>query len=209
LDDDAAVCRSLEALFSSVGLRARGFGSPADLLAELTPDAVGCLVLDVRLPRMSGLELQTQLAAKGVSLPVIVITGHADVPTAVRAMHQGAVDFVEKPFNEQKLLERVHACIEADVELKRQKRDAEALLRRLDTLTERERQVLREVICGASSKAIAETLGISPKTVDVHRARIVEKLHCRSTADVIRIAYEAKPFMGASAWASLLADDRG
>ena len=203
VDDDSAVRSSLEALFRSVGIRSRSYASPTELLAELTPDAVGCLVLDVRLPRMSGLELQSRLATKGIRIPIIVITGHADVPTAVRAMHQGAVDFIEKPFNEQRLLEQVHAAIESDIQRRVRQREAEELRLRLKTLTERERQVLREVVRGESSKAIAKNLRISPKTVDVHRARIMEKLHSRSTADLIRIVYQANQAFGSSVLASL------
>lgn len=196
LDDDAAVRDSLEALFSSVGLEARSYSSPELLLRELTSDSVGCLVLDVRLPRMSGLELQELLTDRGIRIPILVISGHADVTSVVRAMRQGAVDFLEKPYNEQILLDRVHACIAMDVERKRNMLHKMELEQRLATLTRRESEVLQAVVKGESSKNIARVLRISPKTVDVHRSKILEKLHARSTADLVRIVFETRDLNG-------------
>ncbi len=190
LDDDTAVRDSLEALFTSVGLETRTYSSPEALLRKLTPSARGCLVLDMRLPSMGGLILQELLAKRGIQLPILVLTGHADVPSAVRAMRQGAVDFIEKPYNEQVLLDRVHDCIEMDIRRERKISIQSDLNRHLATLTGREREVLDAVVRGESSKVIAKALCISPKTVDVHRSRILEKLHARSTADLVRIVFE-------------------
>lgn len=192
LDDDAAVRDSLEALFYSVGLETRSYSSPDVFLRELASDAVGCLVLDMRLPIMSGLKLQELLSERGMQLPILIITGHADVGSAVRAMRQGAVDFIEKPYNEQVLLDRVTACIEVDIRRKRRMLHTAELEQRLATLTGREREILHAVAAGESSKDIARALRISPKTVDVHRSKLLEKLHARSTPDLVRIVVEAR-----------------
>ncbi len=191
VDDDQAVRRSLEALLQSVSLRVEVFASAQQFLDAHDPNRPGCLVLDIRMPGMSGSELQRHLRQKGVSLPVIIITGHGDVPIAVRAMKDGALEFLEKPFSKQLLLEHVHMGLRRDRELReRAARRADALSR-LSRLTERERQVMEHVIRGNSSKAAASGLGISKKTIDVHRARIMQKLQVESIPALIEIVHAA------------------
>lgn len=187
VDDDAAVRDSLAFLMQSVGLTARCFDSAADFLQSAPSPATGCLLLDIRMPGMSGLELQGVLEERGIRLPLIFISGHADVPMAVRALKAGAFDFVEKPFNDQLLLDAVQRAIEAD----RQQRRSEVQLNEwralLATLTPREREVMELVVDGFSNKAIGATLGVSLKTVEAHRARVMEKLKADSISHLVRM----------------------
>ena len=188
VDDDEAVRDSLQTLLEAAGHRIRSFGSGSEFLTAMPVSEDGCLIIDVRMPGIGGLEVQERLRAEGIALPVIVITGHGDVPLAVRAMKAGAVDFVEKPFAEGAIL----AAIERALEIAMRKRetgsdvtDAEA---RLSPLTEREHEVLRLLVAGKQNKVIAYELGISPRTVEIHRARVMEKTRSRSLSELVRVA---------------------
>jgi len=187
VDDDRAMRESLSWLLDSVGLRVRSYATAADFLAEHDPAQPGCLVLDVRMPGMSGLDLQAELARRGVELPTIVITGHAEVSMAVRAVKAGAIDFIEKPFSDQLLLDRVRQALEVDLEAREVRRRREDARRRLATLTAREREVLDLVVAGKANKEIASALGLSTKTVEVHRAHVMSKMCVDSLAELIRI----------------------
>jgi FixJ family two-component response regulator len=187
VDDDAAVRASLRALLGSVGLPAVDFASGEAFLQAVDGGTRGCLLLDVRMPGMSGLQLQQELRDRGIHIPVIVITGHADVPMAVRAMKAGAKDFMEKPFNHQQLLDRIQGCLEADAQSyseERRRRETGAVLARL---TARELEVLKLLVTGRSSKTIAAACGISEKTVDAHRASVTKKTGARSIAELVRL----------------------
>jgi len=187
VDDDRAMRDSLSWLLDSVGLRVRSYATAAEFLADHDPAQPGCLVLDVRMPGMSGLDLQAELARRGVELPTIVITGHAEVSMAVRAVKAGAIDFIEKPFSDQLLLDRVRQALQIDLEARDVRRRREDALRRLATLTAREREVLNLVVAGKQNKEIASELGVSPKTVEVHRAHVMSKMCVDSLAELIRI----------------------
>ena len=187
VDDDRAMRESLSWLLDSVGLRVRSYANAGDFLAEHDPAQPGCLVLDVRMPGMSGLDLQAELARRGVELPTIVITGHAEVSMAVRAVKAGAIDFIEKPFSDQLLLDRVRQALEIDLEAREVRRRHEDARRRLATLTAREREVLNLVVAGKANKEIASALGVSPKTVEVHRAHVMSKMCVDSLAELIRV----------------------
>jgi len=187
VDNDRAMRDSLSWLLDSVGLRVRSYATAAEFLADHDPAQPGCLVLDVRMPGMSGLDLQAELARRGVELPTIVITGHAEVSMAVRAVKAGALDFIEKPFSDQLLLDRVRQALEIDLEVREVRRRREDALRRLATLTAREREVLNLVVAGKQNKEIASELGVSPKTVEVHRAHVMSKMCVDSLAELIRI----------------------
>ena len=187
VDDDRAMRESLTWLLDSVGLRVRSYANARDFLAEYDPAQPGCLVLDVRMPGMSGLDLQAELASRGAELPTIVITGHAEVSMAVRAVKAGAIDFIEKPFSDQLLLDRVRQALEIDLEAREVRRRREDARRRLATLTAREREVLDLVVAGKANKEIASALGLSTKTVEVHRAHVMSKMCVDSLAELIRI----------------------
>lgn len=190
IDDDQAVRDSLSALFQSLGIRVETFASAGEFLTLAAEPRIGCLLVDVRMPGLSGLELQEQLVKQQSYLPIIMITGHGDVTTAVRAMKAGARDFIEKPFNEQLLLERVQACLEESRFAQQALERIGALRAQVDQLTPREREVLTLTVQGKPSKVIASELGISSKTVDVHRSRLMEKLEVKSLAELIRLAIE-------------------
>ena len=186
VDDDEAVRVALVELMESVGLEAAGFGSPRDLMEQELPDRPGCLVLDVRMPGSSGLDLQHHLAATGNAKPIVFLTGHGDIPMTVQAMKAGAVDFLTKPFRDQSLLDAVAAGIERD---RAQRADARLIRRQTDhyaALTARERQVLRLVAQGRLNKQIAFELGISEVTVKLHRSSVMKKMHASSVGELIR-----------------------
>lgn len=188
VDDDSAVRQSLAWLLGSIQLRTECFASAAEFLARRHPGMRGCLILDLRMPEMSGLELQEALLHVGSKMPIIFVTGHGEVDSAVQALKSGAFDFVEKPFNENRLLERVHAALAWEAEAW-QKEIAQAALRtRFARCTERELQVLRLLLGGGSNKQIASDLSISVKTVEVHRARLMEKAGASSFAELVRLA---------------------
>ena len=188
VDDDQAVRDSLRWLVESVGLAVRTHGSAQAFLDEYDPQHPGCLVLDVRMPGASGIELQEQLRDMGFEIPIIVITGHADVATAVRAMKAGAVDFIEKPFSDQLLLDHVHRSIEQDRERRAERARALDIMGRRETLTPRQRRVMDLVADGSSNRIIAQSLGISLKTVEAHRAKVMEKMKARSVAELVKLA---------------------
>jgi two-component system, LuxR family, response regulator FixJ len=188
VDDDRAMRDSLRWLLESVGLTVRTYPTAADFLCEYESSQPGCLVLDVRMPGMSGLDLQAELVRRGAGLPTIVVTGHAEVPMAVRAVKAGAVDFIEKPFSDQLLLDRVRQALELDRQDREVRRRREEARRRLESLTAREREVLGLVVAGKANKEIAAALGLSPKTVEVHRAHVMSKMAVDSLAELIRVA---------------------
>jgi FixJ family two-component response regulator len=188
VDDDPSIRRSLDSLLRSVGHDVRLFSSAQEFMSAERPEAPGCLVLDVRLPGMSGLTFQQELAKAGIAIPVIFLTGHGDVPMTVRAMKAGAAEFLTKPFDDQVLLDAIHASIERD---RARRRDAaslaevQALYR---GLTERERQVMKLVVAGRVNKQIAAELGLSLVTVKVHRGQVMRKMLAKSVADLVRMA---------------------
>jgi RNA polymerase sigma factor (sigma-70 family) len=188
VDDDSEVRETLKWLVESVGLKIETFASAQDFLNAYDPNRPGCLVTDVRMPGMSGIELQAKLMAEEVTLPIIIVSGYADVPTAVRSMKGGAIDFVEKPFNEQMMLERIQLSILEDARLRQKRAQGERARARLNSLTPRERQVMDLVIMGKSNKQIARELDISPKTVEVHRSNVMAKMKAQSLAELVTIA---------------------
>ena len=191
VDDDAAMRDALHTLLNSVGMKTALYASADEFLAAYRPAQPGCLVLDVRMPGMNGLELQERLAEIGLDLPIIIITGHGDIPMAVQAMRAGAVDFLEKPFREQDLLHRLRQAIERDARSRRERSDKAGVARRLASLTSREREVLDLVVAGKHNKAIASELAISHKTVEFHRAKIMEKMEADSVAALVGMVLAA------------------
>lgn len=185
IDDDAAVRSALEALLGSVGLPARAFESAEAFLNVADAQMRGCLLLDVRMPGMGGMELQAKLQERGVLLPVIFITGHGDVPMAVRALKAGAADFIEKPFNEQQLLDRIQLCLEEDQKATQARLTREVARTSFSQLTAREAAVMELIAAGGHSKAIASELDIKERTVDVHRFNIMRKVGVRTLADLL------------------------
>ncbi len=186
VDDDEALRDSLVWLLESQGFRVAAFPSAEDFLRGWRPEFNGCLLLDVRMPGMSGLELHERLRAQYCTLPVVFITGHGDVPMAVAALKKGAVDFIEKPFNDTDLLRLVSQCLAKEQESRSRRRQDAEVSRRLDQLTQREREVLDLIIVGKLNKQIADVLGISIKTVEVHRARVMEKMGAASLAELVQ-----------------------
>jgi FixJ family two-component response regulator len=188
VDDDDGVRRALANLFHSVDLNVQVFGSAAEMLQNKLPDVASCLVLDIRLPGLSGLDLQSELARAGIHIPIIFVTGHGDIPMTVRAMKGGAIDFLTKPFRDQDLLDSVAAAIGRD----RRRREAEKTILNLrslfETLTQREREVLTMVAAGLMNKQIAAEIGVAEITVKVHRGRVMKKMGARSLADLVRMA---------------------
>jgi two-component system, LuxR family, response regulator FixJ len=190
VDDEASIRDSMAMLLRSVGLASRCFPDAKSFLAayEARPDV--CLVADVRMPGMSGIELQETLRSRGAQLPIIIITGHGDIAMAVRAMKAGAADFIEKPFHDQTLLDAVHRALarSADPGMEVAALDADELAKRLATLTPREREVMALVVEGRPNKTVATRLGLSTRTVEVHRAKAMEKMQAASLADLVRMA---------------------
>jgi len=193
VDDDEAVRDSLRLLLYSVGIEAITYVSAADFLERCDCERPGCLIADVRMPGMSGLDLQKELLRRDVPLPVIIITAHGDTPMAVGALKAGACDFIEKPYDDQYLIDTVRHAIERGARLWRDHERITKARADYDALTAREREVMALVVAGESSKMIAGHLGISPRTVEIHRARIMEKLNARGLADLVRIAQLLTP----------------
>jgi len=187
VDDDAAVRDSLRWLMDSVGLPVVTYASGEALLEVITPEQPGCVVADLRMPGMSGLDVHQQLSERGCELPVILISGHGDVPVAVRALKSGVADFIEKPFSDQELLDCVQQALRRDAENRRRMLHLDELLSHYRTLTPRELDVLRLVVNGSSNKSISATLGISLKTVETHRARVMEKMAAGSVSELVRM----------------------
>lgn len=187
VDDDAAMRHSLEWLLTPLGLEVRAFATAAEFLAGYDKERVACLVTDVRMPGMSGLELHETLAKSSAPMPVIVITGHGDVPMAVRAMRAGAVDFIEKPLNNQVLIERIHEALRLSRSRREEADQIGPILAKVAALTTREREVARLVAAGKQNKMIAHDLGISLKTVEIHRHNAMEKMGATTGADLARM----------------------
>ena len=190
VDDDDAVRKSLCLLMKSVGLVAQGLASAQDFLDVYDRAQSGCLVLDIRMPGMSGLELQDRLVADRVEMPIIFITGHGDVPMAVQALHKGAMEFLQKPFRDQDLIDRVQRALKSDAEQRHAASLRGNLEAKLATLTPREREVMERVADGQANKAIAVDLDMSSRTVEIHRARAMEKMGARSLAELVRMVVD-------------------
>jgi RNA polymerase sigma factor (sigma-70 family) len=188
VDDDASVRKGLERLVRSVGLRGRTFASAPEFLQSAASDGPSCLVLDVRMPGVSGLALQETLAASGHRIPIIFITGHGDITMSVRAMKAGAVDFLPKPFNDQDLLEAIQEAITRDQQAREKQTALQAIQQRVALLTPRERDVLGLVVAGLLNKQIAAELGMSEKTVKFHRAQVMQKMQVSSVAQLVLLA---------------------
>jgi FixJ family two-component response regulator len=192
IDDDARMRAALERLLKSVGLHAESFATPQDFLRHKLPDVACCLVLDVRLPGMSGLEVQRKLNERRVSIPIIFITGHGDIPMTVEAMKSGAVEFLTKPFRDQDLVDAIQQTLKRDDELRQQQAEIAQLQERYAKLTARERDVMRLVISGMLTKQIAAKLALSEVTATVHRGHVMRKMHANSPAELGRIAEKLK-----------------
>ena len=192
VDDDAAVLDSVAELVTSVGLRAATFRSASEFRAGFDPALPGCLVLDVRMAHTSGPALQEELNAIGARIPIVFISGHGDIAVAIKTIKAGAIDFVQKPYHDQQLLDSINEALRRDAENRRVADGNEGFAERLTTLTERERDVLERVARGLPSKAIARELGVSYRTVELHRCHIMEKLQVRSAAELIRLVIEQR-----------------
>lgn len=190
VDDDDAVRNSLRLLLKSVGLAATALATAQEFLTKYDPQQPGCLILDVRMPGMSGLELQQQLNVRGATIPVIFITGHGDIPMAVDAMQQGAFDFLQKPFRDQDLIDRIQRALAKDKTTRAELEERSRLRERLESLTPREREVLALVTSGKPNKIMAADLGVSQRTVEIHRARVMEKMHAGSLAQLVRMVMD-------------------
>ena len=191
VDDDEAMRHSLEWLIASAGLRAQSFGSAEEFLRTYYPGQAGCLLLDVRMPGMSGLELQAYLAREEIRIPVVIITGHGDVAMAVKAMRAGALDFIEKPFNDEALIASLRAALDADQRRRVDRLQMAEIARRLAELTPREHEVMAMVTEGRSNREIAAALGVSTKTVEAHRSRVMDKMRAESLAELVRMCLVA------------------
>jgi FixJ family two-component response regulator len=191
VDDDSAVLKSLARLLRSARLNVMAFGSPQEFLERHDPRAPGCLVLDLAMPGLNGLELQAALTVKGSDIPIIFLTGHGDIPTSVQAMKRGALDFLTKPVNDGDLLKAVQVAIEKDRIARLASAELENIQARLDSLTPREREVLTHVVSGQLNKQTAADLGIVEKTIKIHRARVMEKMKVQSVAELVRLAERA------------------
>jgi FixJ family two-component response regulator len=192
VDDDASICNALSRLFRSVSLQVQVFNSPADLLNSELPDAPSCLVIDIRLPGQSGLDLQAQLIKNGIRVPVIIMTGHGDIPMSVRALKAGAIDFLTKPFRDQDMLDAVSQAIERDAKRREGEKEIEALRTNYSSLTPREREILELVTRGLMNKQIAAEVGLSEITVKIHRGHVMKKMEARSLADLVKMAATLK-----------------
>jgi FixJ family two-component response regulator len=188
IDDDPSFRRSTETLIGSAGYSVQGFNSAEEFLRSRRPDVPACLLLDVRLPHLSGLDLQRELAKTGVEIPIIFITGHGDIPMTVQAMKGGAIEFLTKPFREQDLLDAIHRAINSDRAARLRRAKLEDLRWRYRSLTAREREVMAHVVTGMLNKQVAHELGTSEKTIKVHRGHIMQKMGTRSFADLVRAA---------------------
>ncbi|TEU06769.1 MAG: response regulator transcription factor [Candidatus Aminicenantes bacterium] len=188
VDDDASVRKSLERLITSMDFHVEIFTSAQEFLRFDRPDRPCCLVLDIRMPGISGLDLQEELTVANYTIPIIFITGHGDIPMSVRAMKKGAVDFLTKPFDDQDLLDAIHKAIEQDKSTKQEQSEISEIQKCVDSLTSREREVFALIVTGMLNKQVAYTLKVSEKTVKVHRARVMQKMHAKSLAHLVRMA---------------------
>jgi two-component system response regulator FixJ len=190
VDDDAGVRSSIRVLMKSIGLAATPFASAKEFLEAYNPHQPGCLVLDIRMPGMSGLELQQELNERGAVIPVIFITGHGDVPMAVEAMRHGAFDFLQKPFRDQDLIDRIQKALELDRETRENLREHGRIRARIASLTPREKEVLELLTAGKANKMMAQDLGLSQRTVEIHRAHVMEKMGAKSVAQLVRMVMD-------------------
>ena len=193
VDDDDAVRDSLRLLLKSAEITCQPFATAQDFLSAYDAAQPGCLVLDVRMPGMSGLEMQQELNLRGATLPVIFITGHGDIPMAVEAMQLGAFDFLQKPFRDQELLDRVHRALARDMDNRARLRHTDRIRERLATLSPREREVLDLVTQGKANKMVAGDLGVSQRTVEIHRAHVMQKMEAGSLAELVRMMMAVAP----------------
>ncbi len=194
VDDDTSVRTALKRLIQSLGFNVKTFDSAQAFLKQKPHDGPACLVLDVRMPGMSGIELQQRLTKAGLGMPIIFITGHGNIPMSVQAMKAGAVDFIEKPFEDQKLIDAINLAIKKNKKFRTEHAEIENLQRHVDSLTPREHEVFILVVSGMLNKQIAFDLGMSEKTVKVHRARVMDKMKAKSLADLVRMAEKAGQF---------------
>jgi two-component system, LuxR family, response regulator FixJ len=192
VDDDDTFRKSLQWLLESVGLAVRTFATAAEFLEGYVPGSPGCLVLDIRMPGMSGLQLQDQLDSRGIGMPVIFLTGHGDVPMAVAAVKKGALDFIQKPYNDQQLLDLVNEALKRDAEMREQEARSQQIAGLVASMTPREREVMEAVVSGKSNKVVAEELGVTIKTVEAHRARVMEKMGAESLAHLVHLVMIAR-----------------
>jgi FixJ family two-component response regulator len=194
VDDDTSVRTALKRLIQSVGFQVETFDSAQAFLEHGSHDGPACLILDVRMPEMSGIELQQQLTRVGLGMPIVFITGHGNIPMSVKAMKAGALDFIEKPFEDQKLIDAINLAIKKNKKFRTEQAEINDLQRRVDSLTPREHEVFILVVSGMLNKQIAFDLGMSEKTVKVHRARVMDKMKAKSLADLVRMAEKAGQF---------------
>lgn len=187
VDDDYAIRRAMELLLQSVNISVQSYETADDFLQSVALQQPGCLVLDIRMPGMSGLELQELLRQKNCSLPIIFISGHGDIPMAVDAMRNGALDFIEKPFSDDELLQRIATAFNADLQSRQQQKELETIQSRIAKLTQREREVFDLIVDGKANKVIAHTLSLSQRTVEIHRSRVMRKMAASSLADLVRM----------------------
>ena len=193
VDDDASIRDAVKSLLKSVGLRAEVFGSTEEFVTATRPQVPSCLVLDVRLPGMSGLEFQEQFEKTGIRIPIIFVTAHGDIPMTSRAMKAGAIEFLPKPFQKKELLEAIHQALDRDRTMREEEAGLSSLRARFDSLTEREREVMGLVVTGLMNKEVGAELGVTEITIKVHRGHVMQKMKAGSLADLVRMAEKLKP----------------